>query len=166
MGVGSGRLTKIIAKSAVDLKGIDSSSEVIENLKRRDVLPAHVQLGVADILNTEGPPSYEAVLFLENGLGNILTEERRAIAVSNMVTLLRPGGRVVLGLRSLSQSPVDHLMIASQDEHFMGVYHTFSKAEARSLFKHCIDGEIEKIIDGEGRPAGGSEFFVIFRRYS
>lgn len=166
VGCGSGRLTKPLfdrASSGCEIWATDIEPSVLMNLQAGSLLPREVRLVQDDIVNSRLPiGTFDTVLFLENGLGSVYPEANRAQALANMASLLRPGGRVVLGIRSLPQSPVDQLMIAAQSPLVMAVYHTFSVDEVCGLAPKTL--HVDEVIEGEGRTAGGIARFVVFRR--
>lgn len=79
-----------------------------------------------------------------------------------MVRVLKPGGLLILGLRSLIYHTGDHLMIATQNPHILGIYHTFLYEEAKRLLTKQLR-EIDFLI-GEERPAGGRQFFLALQK--
>ncbi len=160
IGAGSGRLSELIINLSASTTLTDYTKESYLVLKEKFV---HTSVLQDDMVHTKlTPNSYDAVLFLENGLGNLLSRENRRTAVENMCKLITKNGVLILGLRTLKQSPCEHVMIASQNEHIIGIYHTFSHDEILSMLPPGY--KISKQIEGNPRPAGGNAFFVIIER--
>lgn len=168
VGAGSGRLTSTLAVNNGQVVATDYIGQILETLKANlsaqrisNVLCVH-----DDILSSkleEG--AFDRILFLENGLGALSSVEQRQQALSEMSRLLAPQGQILLGIRSLGNEGGDHVMPASQDEFtFFGVYHVFTKTELPSLLPKNLT--IRDVVDGDARPAGGNQFFVILERTS
>ncbi len=164
IGAGSGRLTRVLAKKFKTVHATDYNRQIIQNLK--DNLAAegftnidthHDDVTASALL--EG--AFDKVFYLENGLGGLLTLSERERAAKNMIKLLKPGGALILGVRSLGDSG-DHLMPATQNPIFMGVYRTFSGGEIQQLIG--TGAGVSEIIRGNERPAGGHQIFFIFKK--
>jgi ubiquinone/menaquinone biosynthesis C-methylase UbiE len=165
VGAGSGRMTPFLAAAVTKLVATDYASEVIAKLNEVTNNLKNASAVLDDITQSQFPTdSFDLAMFWENGLGSLLSLSRRKLALSEMVRILKPGGKLILGMRRLEQSPIDHLMIATQNRHIMGIYHTFSPEEIRECIpKNAIESTL---IEGDSRPAGGRQFFMIFNKES
>lgn len=165
IGVGSGRLTSNILEKCKTLVCTDINAEIVSATQNRFAGEGRVKLCVDDITQSKlKSESFDCAMFWENGLGAILSEEKRQRAVEHIHRVLRPGGSFLISVRSLPQSPVDHLMVAQQTDLVMGIYHTFSLHEVMELTAPYFD--LMDIQGGEPRPAGGGAIFFLFRKKS
>ncbi len=163
VGAGSGRVTWHMATHVAHLTATDYCEEIIDHLRMYTNMPLHVNLLVDDITESRLPSdTYDAITFWENGLGSILSEQKRQHALREMAKLLKRNGILILALRQLPQSPIDHLMPATQDQNYMGVYHTFAPAEIAALIP-CSLKQVA-YVKGNPRPAGGQAFFLVYRK--
>lgn len=163
IGAGAGRITRYLAQRARFTTATDYLPEIVQSLNGILGDMPNLISRIDDITESQlSDASFDLVLFLENGLGSILCEKKRAKAIEEMIRVLRPGGLLILGLRSLVDHAGDHLMIATQNPHIMGVYHTFLYEEMDQLLAERVK-KLEFIVGGE-RPAGGRQFFVVSQK--
>jgi ubiquinone/menaquinone biosynthesis C-methylase UbiE len=164
VGAGSGRVTKALLGQVKQLVATDCSAAVIDSLNTQEDWSAQgVRLLVDDITQTQLPSAtFDLVMFWENGLGNLLHYNQRQKAVTAMLDLCRPGGRVILAVRTFGDVSIAHLMPSRKYQRVMGIYHTFSPKEVVELLGDRV--EIEYLIYGEDRPTGGKQLFVVARR--
>lgn len=165
IGAGAGRITRVLAENFKSVTATDYSQQVVETLNDNLLLEKkfkNVTVVNDDIVNSRIPANkFDKVLFLENGLGGILSLKDRKHAIQNMIRILKPGGELVLGIRSMGASG-DHLMPATQNSIFMGIYRTFSPEEIHNLVSSGV--EKVEVIRGSERPAGGHQLFFVFRK--
>lgn len=161
VGVGSGRVTSCVAKKVESLTAIDSVPEVVHRLKPKEKGESF-RCFIDDIRQSTLSGEFDCVVWWENGLGGILRAKDRKKALGEVARLLSPGGRAILGLRTLLSFGVDHLMPSSRCADVFGIYHTFSPSELIDLLPS--DLSIETVVDGDDRPAGGRAFFCILKK--
>lgn len=163
VGAGSGRMTAHMRGLVGHLTATDYCADIVQSV--RNALPHDTDITIVtdDITHSHlASATYDLVAFWENGLGALLTLDARQRAIQEMVRLLMPGGRLILALRTLSRSPIDHVMPVAQDPRYMGIYHTFTADEVHALMPtsmHCVAH-----IVGDDRPAGGHAFFLIYEK--
>ena len=163
IGAGSGRVTTTLLSKATHVVASDYLPEVVANLKRSLEGVSQVDVIVEDILGPQLPDeSFDCVTFWENGLGGILQREKRELAVRNMCSKLAVGGTLIIGVRTLPEAPCDHLMVATQNKKIIGVYHCFSKTELLSMLPSYM--HVVELRQGDERPAGGHQIFLVARR--
>ena len=167
VGAGSGRVTRHLLSRFKEL----TISDIIPTaLARASQLPDASDLTQASLLpiidditvTRLSSDCFDVVMFWENGLGALLQPALRKKAVNNMIRLLKPGGRLILAVRTLTESPIDQLMIAAQTDLVMGIYHTFTAQEVSDLMPAGV--RTVAIENGQPRVAGGHELFLIFER--
>jgi SAM-dependent methyltransferase len=165
VGAGSGRVTAHLFSRFDKLTATDiipSALEQIASLVTSDV-QCEVEIQVDDILESRlESAAYDVVMFWENGLGAFLNPAERLKAVSSMVRVLKPGGRMILGVRNLISRPVDQLMVAAQTDLVMGIYHTFTLEEVEGMMPGSMILRASHV--GDPRPAGGHQLFLIFEK--
>lgn len=165
VGAGAGRLTPTLAKNFKEVVATDYLESIVKQLEGNMAKESlqNVWFKVHDILSPDLlNGKYDKIFFLENGLGGILNFKDREKAIYQMARHLKMGGSLVLGLRTFADTSMDHVMPASQDPIFFGIYHTFSVSEIKSLAPNELS--IEQIIEGETRPAGGHALFVVMKK--
>ncbi len=166
IGCGNGRLTEYLTTFFGHVTGTDYSPQIINSFYHRiknSPIRAKLSLVVDDITNTKLPPqSFDKILFLENGLGGILSYDGRKNVLLNIYNALKPNGKLLLGVRNLGPASCDQLMLAQQTHIFMGVYHTFSQGEILDLASGLFKIMHSKV--GDPRPAGGQQYFFELRK--
>ncbi len=162
IGAGSGRMSSTIAARANTLVSTDYISEVADNLKINLSSLKNVKVVQDNILSTQlEPRSFDLVCFFENGLGEFINKGKRLQAVEQMKKLCKSDGHILLGLRTLGEQSGAHLMPATMDAIFMGLFHTFSEEEIYEFEKIGI--ELVLVRNGDGRPAGGNQIFCLYQ---
>lgn len=163
VGCGSGRLIHEISKKVDHLVASDFNISIINSVAYQHRDWSNVDFIVDDICHSSfESDSFDLVMFWENGLGAMLTPSLRSTALNEMIRLLQVGGRLILGLRQLVDSPIDNLMVAPQNSDIIGIYHTFSSTEImQDISSHM---KLVEMIDGSERSAGGKAFFLILEK--
>lgn len=163
VGAGAGRVTSHLLRHFGHVTATDRCEAIVSNLRLLLQESPNLNLVVDDITCSALPDaSFDSVSFWENGLGSLLSFQQRQQAMLEMTRLLKPGGVLVLALRQLPQSPVDHLMPASQNADYMGIYHTFTPDEVLALSPPQLHHVA--MVQGNERPAGGRAFFMVYRK--
>ena len=165
IGAGSGRVTSHLYDRFSQLTATDIVASALGHIEKNKSPDSgsKTSLLVDDILNTKlAPNNFDVVMFWENGLGAFLSKEERRKAVENMSQILKPGGRLILGVRNLLPIPVDQLMVAAQTDLVMGIYHTFTREEVEGLMPNYMKLVVAR--EGLERPAGGRQLFLIFEK--
>lgn len=97
LGVGSGRLAIPLAARGLVVHGVEASAAMVERLKAKpggDLVS--VTVGDMAVLELEDPPPFAVVLVAYNTFFNLVTEEAQRRCLERSLSLLAPGGRLVI----------------------------------------------------------------------
>ncbi|MDD4890388.1 MAG: class I SAM-dependent methyltransferase [Phycisphaerae bacterium] len=104
---GTGRHLARLAQAGLNVAGADSSAEMLEYARRQLPADRHIPL-IAWSMEQPVPAElaarapFDALLCLGNSFPHVVTPEQVADTLANFRSLLRPGGRLVLGLKALA----------------------------------------------------------------
>lgn len=93
--IGTGRVALPLAAAGADVRGIELSAAMVEELRRK---PGGAQLDVVigDMATTRLPGEFSLVYLVFNTITNLLTQEAQAACVANAARHLRSGGAFVV----------------------------------------------------------------------
>jgi SAM-dependent methyltransferase len=99
LGVGAGRTTPGLATRAASYVGADYAPAMVERCKAR--FPS-LRFVVADarLLSDFSNEQFDVVVFSFNGLGTLQTDDDRRQALSQVRSVLRPGGHFIFSLHN------------------------------------------------------------------
>lgn len=138
VGAGTGLLTLAIAGTAERVWAIDISSQMVEYLKTKVASAGHDNVDVAVASATSLPLVDESVdLVVSNYCFHHLADEDKHKALSEIVRVLRPGGRLVFGdmmFRVSVADPRDRQVVAKKARSML----RHGPAGVRRLLKNAI----------------------------
>ena len=95
LGVGTGRLAIPLAEHGLRVHGLDTSTAMLERLRRRD--PAgRVAITVGDMVEDLPDEAFDVVLVAYNTLFGLESAERQAACFAAVAAHLAPGGRLIV----------------------------------------------------------------------
>jgi ubiquinone/menaquinone biosynthesis C-methylase UbiE len=99
VGCGSGRVALALAKSGLDVTGIDNSPAMLDIARvrlREDELPGQIHLVEQDVCDLEWESRFPVAVFALNGFLHLLTPTAQRAALQNLYRALLPGGVLIV----------------------------------------------------------------------
>ena len=172
-GCGAGRHVKLMADEDYIPYGIDYSQSGVDKTKERLITSGHEEYS-ENIMHG----SLEKLPFTENFFDGVISYgvlyymEKRQInqSINEMLRVLKPGGKILLHIRTLGDYRFDRLNITENDEHGCVIVENSSSRSAvkeQGMFMHFFDkdevlalmrGFGDVVIDTEYRGHDGDAF--------
>jgi SAM-dependent methyltransferase len=95
--VGTGRVALPLRARGVDVRGIEFSQPMVDELRRKPG-GADVPVQVGDMATTRLPGEFSLVYLVFNTIGNLLAQEQQSACFQNAADHLAPGGEFVVEL--------------------------------------------------------------------
>jgi ubiquinone/menaquinone biosynthesis C-methylase UbiE len=101
----------------------------------------------------------DLALCLENSLAVLFGRERAALA--EMVRVVRPGGRVVLGLRERPGATATELVRHYSGRGYLELARTFARADVERIVDGAAGVTGRRVVTGGPRPWGGEVYYLV-----
>jgi SAM-dependent methyltransferase len=102
--IGTGRIAVPLAKRGVRVAGIDSSPDMVAQLRQKT---DEVPVAIGDMTTTRIEGTFSLVYIVFNSINNVTTQDGQAAAFVNAAAHLEPGGCFVVEVGTLSRQPLE-----------------------------------------------------------
>ena len=106
LAVGTGRIALPLAARGVPVSGIELSTDMAEQLRRKDP-EQRVRVTIGDMTSTRVEGSFRLVYLVYNTIGNLTTQDQQVACFANAAAHLEPGGAFLIevGVPDLRRLP-------------------------------------------------------------
>jgi SAM-dependent methyltransferase len=121
--IGTGRIALPLAARGIDVSGIELSSAMVEQLRRKPGGP-DLDVTVGDMASTRVTGAFRLVYLVFNTIGNLTTQGEQVACFANAAAHLEPGGRFLIevGIPELRRLPPgERYVVFHADGHGFGI---------------------------------------------
>ena len=138
VGCGNGRHSKFLAGYGFKVTGFDLSPSSIREAKKMESL--NLRFLVHDMRMHFGNEIFDTVLNLFTSFGYFNNEEENELVIANMVTALKPGGKLVIDYLNVKFS--DQKLIPSEQKEVDGILYNITRwTDERFFYKRIRIGD-------------------------